>query len=102
MQFLEKSGLKWLRYITAIRAFIDRENINSLLATSGMAWDIGLLSVDIDGNDYLVLEAITAVSPRIVIVEYNSLFGSRAAVSVPYRADFNRSRAHYSNLYYGA
>lgn len=38
----------------------------------------------------------------LVIVECNSLFGSRAAVSVPYRAGYRRSRAHYSNLYYGA
>ena len=58
--------------------------------------------MDIDGNDYWVLEAIQAVSPAILIVEYNALFGAEKALSVPYKADFTRSAAHFSNLYYGA
>jgi hypothetical protein len=38
----------------------------------------------------------------IVVVEYNSTFGSKQAVSIPYDAGFERSRAHYSQLYWGA
>lgn len=42
------------------------------------------------------------VSPRIVICEYNSVFGVEKAVSVPYALAFNRTAAHFSNLYFGA
>jgi hypothetical protein len=34
--------------------------------------------------------------------EYNALFGRDRTISVPYKKDFNRTRAHYSNLYFGA
>ena len=81
-------------------SFITRENINDLLRQSGFDEYLGLLSIDIDGNDYWVWEAIDSVRPRIVISEYNSVFG-REPVSIPYQADFYRTKAHHSNLYYG-
>jgi hypothetical protein len=80
--------------------FITKDNINDIIRSSGFGEDLGLLSVDIDGNDYWVWEAINVVHPRIVVAEYNSVFGADP-VSVPYRADFERTKAHYSNLYYG-
>jgi hypothetical protein len=80
--------------------FITRETIDELLRSSGFDEDLGLLSIDIDGNDYWVWEAINSVRPRIVICEYNSVFGVDP-ISVPYQADFVRTKAHYSNLYYG-
>jgi hypothetical protein len=49
-----------------------------------------------------VLEAIDIVSPRILVVEYNSTFGPDATVSVPYVPKFDRTAAHPSNLYWGA
>ena len=36
--------------------------------------ELDLLSIDIDGNDYFVWEAITAIEPRVVVIEYNSKF----------------------------
>ena len=61
--------------LRAIHAFIDRENINDLLRQNGITGDIALLSIDIDGNDYWVWEAVDCVSPRIVICEYDSYLG---------------------------
>jgi hypothetical protein len=52
--------------------------------------------------DYWIWKATTAVSPIIVICEYNGVFGSDIAVTVPPDAGFMRSKAHYSNLFYGA
>ena len=100
--FLAGSGLLWRHHVDAVSAFIERENINDLLVGAEIEGDIGLLSIDIDGNDYWVLEAIEAVSPRIVVVEYNSHFGRDAAVTIPYDRGFVRSEAHWSNLYWGA
>jgi hypothetical protein len=91
----------WGSNLKAKRAFITKENINNLISEEGLIGDIGILSIDIDGNDYWIWEAIDCVSPRIVICEYNSLFGPKSTISTPYADDFIRTRAHYSNLYYG-
>jgi hypothetical protein len=100
VRFVRDVGLAWRGVIETRSAFVTAENINDLLA--GQPADTGLLSVDVDGMDYWILSAITAIRPRIVICEYNSLFGPDAAVSVPYLASFDRTTAHHSTLYFGA
>jgi hypothetical protein len=102
MQKVRESELYWRYRLTALDAFVDADNVNRLLIENGMQGDIGLLSIDIDGVDYWVWKAINAVSPEIVICEYNGLFGSRARVTVPYDARFDRTQKHYSWLYAGA
>jgi hypothetical protein len=99
---LKQSHFFWKYHLLAIDAFITKENINDLLAESGFDADLGILSVDIDGNDYYVLEAITHFYPRILICEYNAVFGGVRKISVPYESDFHRTKRHYSNLYFGA
>jgi hypothetical protein len=37
-----------------------------------------------------------------VICEYNSLFGAKRAVTIPYDKRFERHKAHYSGGYFGA
>lgn len=100
--FLEESGLGWQHSIDARTAFITKENINSILSDVRIPSDIGLLSIDIDGNDYWIYDAISVVCPRILILEYNGVFGSNQRVSIPYQADFDRMTAHPSGLYFGA
>jgi hypothetical protein len=102
MAAVRASPLYWKYDLTAKAVFIDRDNINDLITEAGFAGKIGLLSIDIDGNDYWVWERISAVDPIIIIVEYNSLFGASRAVTVPYDACFDRGRAHYSHLYWGS
>lgn len=94
--------LFWANDLTAQSAFITRENINELLVSAGFAGEIGLLSIDIDGNDYWVWEAITAVRPVICICEYNAVFGDVWPISIPYDPHFVRSRPEFRNLYFGA
>ncbi|NEQ95855.1 MAG: hypothetical protein F6K30_03835 [Cyanothece sp. SIO2G6] len=55
-------------------SFITAENINQLISDAIQSEEIDLLSVDIDGNDYHVLNAITCTSPRVLVVEYNAKF----------------------------
>jgi hypothetical protein len=84
-------------------AFIDKGNINTLLHKYGFK-DIGILSIDIDGNDYWIFQEIdlSELNPSIVIIEYNGLFGSERMISVPYDKCFNRTKAHFTNLFFGA
>ena len=93
---------RWRHPVQTVTAFITKENINHLIAEGGVTGPIGLLSVDIDGNDYWVWEAIDVVVPAIVVVEYNSVFGPDAAITVPYDPAFFRGDAHTSRLYFGA
>ena len=87
-------------------AFITRENVDALLRDSGMSGEIDVLSIDIDGNDYWIWDAITEVDARLIIVEYNSLFGDERSVVVPYDPEFDRRADRLERkggtMYYGA
>jgi hypothetical protein len=102
MRDLSKQQLHWMFDIIAATEFITRENINQLIKKYGFSGDLGILSIDIDGNDYWVMEAIDCVHPSIIICEYNPIFGDLFPVVVPYAPLFNRLNAHYSGLYFGA
>lgn len=102
MEALRNRKLYWQHTIESKGAFITKENINRLISESGISGDIGLLSTDIDGVDWWVLDTIDCIQPRILICEYNALFGSKEKVSVPYKPDFYSTSEHYSNLYFGA
>jgi hypothetical protein len=99
---IQESESYWRHTLTARCAWITRDNINELLSGAGFAGEIGLLSIDIDGNDYWVWEKLDVVDPAIVIVEYNSIFGPDLAVTIPYNPKFVRHRAHYSGQFWGA
>jgi hypothetical protein len=102
VRFIKSSFVYWKYDLTAYHSFITRENINELIGRYTSCTDIGLLSIDIDGNDYWVWEAINVINPRVVICEYNSIFGPDKKVSVPYGDGFTRRSAHFSDLYFGA
>lgn len=102
IETIRRSRYFWKYELTAKAAFVTRENINDLITEASLAGEIGLLHIDIDGNDYWVWEAINVVQPNIVIVEYNSLLGRSRPLTIPYRPDFVRSKAHHSHLYAGA
>ena len=54
-------------------SFVTRENINGLIGAC-FTGEIDMLSVDIDGNDYYIWQAIDVVSPRLLVIEYNAKF----------------------------
>jgi hypothetical protein len=86
--------------VKAVAAWATRENINELITSNGCAGEVDLFSLDLDGCDYWIWEAMTACSPRVVILEYNSMFGAERSVTVPYDAKFDRHNFH--TAYYGA
>jgi len=58
--------------------------------------DIGLLAIDVDGNDYWIWKAIECISPRVVVIEYQCIWGAEKSVTVPYSPDF---KAGFSGQY---
>ncbi|MFT5581741.1 MAG: hypothetical protein ACI9G9_001000 [Psychromonas sp.] len=85
--FYKKWGNPKVANPTFINDFIRVDNINQLITKGGLKGDIGLMSVDIDGNDYWVWEAIDTISPQIVIIETHNEFGTHDIV-VPYDPDY--------------
>lgn len=100
IEAIRASTIAWKYDLTSHQAFITRDTIADLLSESGFNQRLGLLSVDIDGVDYWVLQRIE-VPCDIIVVEYNDLFSGHC-VSVPYDASFVRLNKHPSGMYWGA
>ena len=103
---IQNSNLYWRHDLSAVHSFIEKDNITDIIdnyiCNRNLSKKIGLLSVDIDGVDYWVLKNITNIEPQIIICEYNSIFGNSLPITVPYDSNFRRTKAHFSNLYFGA
>lgn len=102
IDYIKHDKIYWMHDLTAKCEFVNKDNINNIFKREGYLGDVGLLSLDIDGNDYWVWESIKVIRPIIVILEFNSVFGMKKAVTIPYQPDFYRTDAHFSNLYWGA
>ena len=105
IQYIKNDPISWAHELFAKAQFITKENINSLLSEfleRGYSNEIGLLSIDIDGNDYWVWKEISVINPIIVIVEYNSVFGSDKFWTIPYSANYYRLSEDNTILYFGA
>lgn len=101
IQFIKNDAISWGYELYSKAAFITRENINDLIGEVNFENEVGILSIDIDGNDYWVWQSIN-INPVIVIIEYNSVFGKNTKWTVPYEPTFVRKNKHNSGLYYGA
>jgi hypothetical protein len=63
--------------------------------------ELGVLSIDVDGNDYWFLEALMPARPHVIAVEYNASLLS-ASLSVPYDPAFERHHKSPTGWYHGA
>ena len=63
------------------RAGVTPANVEELFERHGVPPEPDVLSIDVDGNDYWIWEALERFRPRIVVIEYNgSLDHSRRLV----------------------
>ncbi len=83
-------------------SWLNRDNVNEQISANGMSGEIDLLSLDIDGIDYYLFEAISVVSPRVVILEINHLWGPEDSYSVPYDENFVAEFSNDGTDYAGA
>ena len=96
---IKQKDFYWRYELDAYCEFVTKENINTILEQK-LGKNIGIISIDIDGNDYWVFKEIKS-KPILFIIEYNSLFGFDKNLTIPYKKNFNRNSEHYSNLYWG-
>jgi hypothetical protein len=105
VEFIKKDSIYWKHDLTVLNAFVTKKNINELiLANINNPKKIGLLSIDIDGNDYWIWEALNSITPSVVVIEYSSRLGKENSEVIPkiYDEQFERTKYHYSNIAYGA
>lgn len=62
--------------------------------------ELGVLSIDVDGNDYWFLKRLIGLRPAVIAVEVNVSMGLRP-LAVPYDPAFDRTKKHPSWEYYG-
>lgn len=89
----------WHYHPRFLCAKVTRENINTLVQESGMTGEIDLLSIDLDGYDYWIWDALSVVQPRVVIIETHVEFGMNNIV-VPYDPNYVYPGKH--PVYHGA
>ena len=89
---VEYAGRRFPR-AKAVCAWITPETVNDLLERNGFAGEVDLLSVDVDGVDYWVWQAITVCSARLVMLEYNSMFGRGSGGDGALRPEVQPSRS---------
>lgn len=80
-----------------VHAWVTRGSVNQLCTTHGFTGDVDLLSLDLDGIDYWIWDALEACSPRVVVLEYNNLLGPEHTWTVPYADDFDYRRYPTTN-----
>jgi hypothetical protein len=70
-------------------SWITVENVNQLLIDSSCPKDVDLFSLDIDGNDYWVWEAIDEIRPKICCFETSDYIPSDRSLTIPYDPNFD-------------
>ena len=75
------------------------ENVNALVTGAEFAGEVDLLSVDVDGVDLYLWNALEAVTPRVVVIEYNGAFRPPVRWTIPYDPGF---RWDGQTTHYGA
>lgn len=87
-RFYDDNAETWYWPPVLLKSWVTRDNVNGIVSDAGFAGDVDVLTIDLDGVDYWIWEALDCVRSRIVIVEYNAGWGPNEAVTVPYSDNF--------------
>jgi hypothetical protein len=89
-----------------VSSWLTAEGVNDLIVENlPLPGEVDLLSIDIDGNDYWVWRAINAITPRVVVIEYQDILGPTRSVTIPYDPKFSLDQYEVNaklNNYVGA
>lgn len=87
-EFYANNAHTWYRPPVLQQTWITRDTINDVVTKAGFAGDIDLLTVDVDGVDYWIWQALTCVNPSIVVTECNVNWRPDLRLTVPYSDTF--------------
>jgi hypothetical protein len=73
---------------TFTKQMLTASNIVKTFESLGIPKDIDLLSIDVDGNDYHLREALSDYRPRVCIMEYNGCFDGSEEYIMPRNDDY--------------
>ena len=76
-------------------AWITAENVNDILCEAGATGEVDLLSLDVDGMDYWIWQAIESIQPRVVVCEAHNVIGPEKSLTVPYDPHFKIETPDY-------
>lgn len=65
------------------KTLVTPDNVERILADARVPLQLDVLSIDIDGEDYYLWEAIESHRPRVVVIEYNAALGSERQLVQP-------------------
>jgi hypothetical protein len=68
-----------------VHALVTPENVDTIVRDAALDGGIDVLSIDVDGNDYWIWEAVTAATPAIVVIETHTEYRLHDLLA-PYRA----------------
>jgi hypothetical protein len=84
------------------RAMVRPDNVEELFEQGGVPSEPDVLSIDVDGNDYWIWEAIVSYSPRIVVIEYNAHWPPQKRWVQPYDPESVWQRTDHQGASLGA
>ncbi len=84
--------------VRTVHQKITRANVAAIFRDSEVPNEFDVLSIDIDGNDYWIWEALSGYRPRIVIIEYNAAIRPPRQWIMPY----DSPDASLANMFFGA
>lgn len=74
---------RWSEAVRTLHAAVTPQNVEKLFAERDVPQRPDVLSIDIDGGDYWVWQAVEAYQPRVVVIEYNSALDPRQRLVQP-------------------
>jgi len=69
--------------VRTLRAEVSTTNIEQLFAQAEVPAEPDVISIDVDGQDYWLWQAIESYRPRILVIEYNSALDPRTRLVHP-------------------
>jgi hypothetical protein len=79
--------------LSVLQAFVDARNVNGIvqrgleqIGVKQFPAEVDFCSIDIDGNELFVWQALNVIRPRVLCIEYNARFPPPMEVAIEYRA----------------
>jgi hypothetical protein len=88
--------------VRTLHALVTADTIGDLFVNAGVPDEPDVLSIDVDGNDYWIWEALEGYRPRVVVIEYNASIDPTATVAMPRDDDHRWDGTDYFGVSLGA